>query len=159
MDKTRILAAAIALAALVAGRPTAQPAPPQPDYHPSMGDLMTMAVQPRHTKLGLAGRARNWPYAAYEVSELKNAFGRIARTIPTFNGHDTAELVATQIKDPLEALEGAIKARDGKRFDAAYAGVTQACNVCHKALNHDPVVIRAPDGAAYPDQDFRPRGG
>jgi hypothetical protein len=51
--------------------PTAVPAPaaaapsPPADYHPSMGDLMTMAVQPRHTKLALAGRRRNWTYAAY----------------------------------------------------------------------------------------------
>ena len=29
------------------------------DYHPSMGDLMTMAVQPRHIKLGLAGQQKN----------------------------------------------------------------------------------------------------
>jgi hypothetical protein len=49
---------------------------PTPDYHPSLGDLMTMAVQPRHTKLGLAGQARNWPYAQYELSELRNALAR-----------------------------------------------------------------------------------
>ena len=61
-------------------------AAPTPDYHPSFGDLMTMAVQPRHIKLGIAGAAGNWAYAAYEVSELKNAFARIARTIPSYNG-------------------------------------------------------------------------
>ena len=48
----------------------------------SLGDLMTMAIQPRHTKLGLAGQERNWPYAQYELSELRNAFARVARTIP-----------------------------------------------------------------------------
>jgi hypothetical protein len=35
---------------------------------------MTMTVQPRHTKLGLAGREGNWPYAAYELHELQEAF-------------------------------------------------------------------------------------
>ena len=93
--------AALLAAALLWSAAGAQAPPPQPDYHPSMGDLMTMAVQPRHTKLGIAGRARNWPYAAY-------------------------------------------------------AEVTDACNVCHRSLNHDAVVIKAPDAAAYPDQDFRP---
>ncbi len=156
-------AAAVALtaclAASAAGPATAvgQAAAPQPDYHPSMGDLMTMAVQPRHTKLGIAGKARNWPYAAYEASELKNAFGRIARTIPSFNGNDTAALVNTRIKEPLEVLDSAIKARDGRRFDAAYAEVTKACNVCHRTLNHDAVVIKVPDVGMFPDQDFRPR--
>ena len=140
-------------------RAQAQPAGLQPDYHPSMADLMTMAVQPRHTKLGLAGRARNWPYAAYETSELKNAFARIARTVPTFNGSDTAALVNSRIKGPLDALEAAVKARDGRRFDAAYADVTQACNVCHRSLSHDPIVIRIPEVSAFPDQDFRPGAG
>ena len=137
----------------------AQAAAPQPDYHPSMADLMTLAVQPRHTKLGLAGRARNWPYAAYEVSELKNAFARIARTVPVFNGNDTAALVSARIRPQLDQLEAAIKIRDGRRFDTAYADVTDACNVCHRALSHDPIVIKVPDAAAFPDQDFRSRAG
>ena len=34
---------------------------------------MTMTVQPRHTKLGLAGSAGNWPYAAYELHELEES--------------------------------------------------------------------------------------
>ena len=148
---------ALALTASLGGAPAgAQTPAPQPDYHPSMGDLMTMAVQPRHTKLGIGGKARNWPYAAYEASELKNAFGRIARTIPSFNGNDTAALVSARIKPQLDELEAAIKARDPHRFDVAYAEVTKACNVCHRSLNHDAVVIKAPDAASYPDQDFRP---
>lgn len=35
-----------------------QPSPPR-TYRPGLGDLMTMTVQPRHTKLGLAGREKN----------------------------------------------------------------------------------------------------
>jgi hypothetical protein len=168
MGTLRISATTAGLAALVIFAPggpalappaRAQAAAPQPDYHPSMADLMTMAVQPRHTKLGLAGRARNWSYAAYEVSELKNAFARIARTVPVFNGNDTAALFSARIRPPLDELDAAIKARDGRRFDAAYADVTDACNVCHRALSHDPIVIKVPDGAAFPDQDFRPRAG
>ena len=151
------ISAGLAASAASQGPAAAQAAAPQPDYHPSMGDLMTMAVQPRHTKLGIAGKARDWPYAAYEASELKNAFNRIARTIPTFNGSDTAALVTSRIKGPLDDLEGAIKARDGRRFDTAYAEVTKACNVCHRSLNHDAVVIKVPDAAAFPDQDFRAR--
>lgn len=152
---TLALAASLGASAMGGGAAGAQAPAPQPDYHPSMGDLMTMAVQPRHTKLGIAGRVRNWPYAAYEASELKNAFGRIARTIPSFNGNDTAALVNSRIKPQLDELEAAIKARDPHRFDAAYAEVTKACNVCHRSLNHDAVVIKAPDASTFPDQDFR----
>jgi hypothetical protein len=36
----------------------------------ALGDLMTAFVQPRHIKLGLAGKEQNWPYAAYELDQL-----------------------------------------------------------------------------------------
>ncbi len=46
--------------------------PPEapPPYRPGLGDLMTMTVQPRHIKLALAGREKNWVYAAYELHQL-----------------------------------------------------------------------------------------
>ncbi len=153
----RPMTSAILVLALMGGtRAGAQPA--QPDYHPSLGDLMTMAVQPRHIKLGLGGRARNWTYAGYEASELKNAFGRIARTIPSYRNQDMAASMAANVKDPLEAVDAAIKARDGRRFDAAYAQLTKACNGCHQGLDHGDVVIQIPQASMYPDQVFAPAG-
>ena len=128
----------------------------QPDYHPSMGDLMTMAVQPRHIKLGLAGRQNNWAYASYELSELRNAFARIARTIPKYQTMDTAEMMTALTKAPLDTLEQAIKTSNGTQFNAAYAQLTQACNICHQSQKHAAVVIKIPDAAMFPDQDFRP---
>lgn len=38
-----------------APRPPAEAMPP-PAYRPGLGDLMTMTVQPRHTKLAFAGK-------------------------------------------------------------------------------------------------------
>ncbi len=140
------------LLAIVAGQGGARAQSVQPDYHPSLGDLMTMAVQPRHIKLGLAGRARDWPYLAYEAGELRNAFNRVARTVPTYRNSDMAAMVAANIKDPLDRLDDAIKARDGRRFDAAYGAVTRACNSCHQGLGHPEVVIQTPRAGIYPDQ-------
>jgi hypothetical protein len=127
----------------------------QPDYHPSFGDLMTMAVQPRHIKLGLAGKQRNWTYAAYELSELRNAFARIARTIPKYQSVDTAELMTAVVKAPLDAMDQAIMKGDLLQFTAAYAQLTNACNACHRSLKHAAVVIKVPDTSLYPGQDFR----
>jgi hypothetical protein len=141
--------------------PPANPAPatpaatPAPDYHPSLGDLMTMAVQPRHTKLGLAGRASNWPYAQYELSELRNAFARVARTIPIYRNIDMAAVIGALTTEPLNAVEQAIHAQDARQFKAAYAGLTTACNACHLSQDHAPIVIRVPVTNPYPDQDFR----
>jgi len=128
----------------------------QPDYHPSMGDLMTIAVQPHHIKLGLAGRQQNWSYASYELTELRNAFARIARTIPKYRSMDTAEMTTALTQAPFDALELAIKARNVAQFTAAYARLTQVCNVCHQSQNHGAVVIKVPDAPMFPDQDFQP---
>jgi hypothetical protein len=161
--KTLICAAActLLLTACVKPAPSVVPvtADAAPAYHPSMGDLMTMAVQPRHTKLGLAGQTANWKYAAYESSELRHAFDRIAKTIPTYRKADMAAMVASNMKDPLDSLDAAIKVKDAHAFTAAYGQVTQACNACHQGLEHSEVVIKAPSGAAFPDQDFRPAAG
>jgi hypothetical protein len=148
-------AASTALAAIpAAGGAAASPAPTA--YAPSFGDLMTMAVQPRHTKLGLAGESRNWTYATYELSELRNAFARIARTIPIYRTANTAELFAAMTQAPLTAVNSAITARDAAKFRAAYAQLTAACNACHASLDHAAIVIRTPSRAAFPDQRFDP---
>ena len=67
-------ASVAALFAVAAGFARAQ-APAQADtsspHRPGLGDLMTMTVQPRHIKLALAGRQKNWVYAAYELHELQ----------------------------------------------------------------------------------------
>ena len=131
--------------------------PEQPAYHPSMGDLMTMAVQPRHTKLGLAGQAKNWVYAAYEAKELENAFARVGRTIPIYRKNEIAKMVDGNIKAPLTDLQTAITNQDSKAFDDAYGKLTTACNTCHQGLEHPEVVIMKPTGAVFPDQDFRPK--
>ncbi|HEY6457034.1 MAG TPA: hypothetical protein VIY90_17300 [Steroidobacteraceae bacterium] len=126
-----------------------------PDYHPSLGDLMTMAVQPRHTKLGLAGQEGNWPYAQYELSELRNAFARVARTIPTYRSIDMAAVIGALTTEPLQAVEQAVRAQDARQFKTAYAGLTIACNACHLSQDHAPIVIRVPRTNPYVDQDFR----
>jgi hypothetical protein len=134
---------------------SAPAAAPVPDYHPSLGDLMTMAVQPRHTKLGLAGQQGNWPYAQYELSELRNAFARVGRTIPIYRNIDMAAIIGALTAQPLSAVEQAIHAQDARKFKSAYADLTTACNACHLSQDHAPVVIRVPDTNPYSDQDFR----
>ena len=135
----------------------AAPAPVQPEYHPSFGDLMTMAVQPRHIKLGVAGQARNWTYAAYEASELRNAFGRIGRTIPVYSKWNPPDMFASAILPQMNDLDAAIKAKSGAKFDAAYAKVTTACNTCHLSMEHSFVVIRNPRTSPYSDQNLAGR--
>jgi hypothetical protein len=153
-----IVAAAMAVSVPLAMAQTtpAIPTAPQLDYHPSLGDLMTMAVQPRHIKLWLAGKEKNWIYAAYELSELKGSLARVGRTIPQYRNMNISELVAASTEQPIAALDAAIRAKDGSAFIKAYGALTEGCNSCHQSGEHPMVVVKVPEGKAFPDQDFRP---
>jgi hypothetical protein len=153
------LAGAMTLAML--GLASAQtPAAPQgaalQAYKPGLGDLMTMTVQPRHAKLGLAGQEKNWVYAAYELHELEEAFERAARVWPVYRTANIAELVAATTKAPMDAVAEAIKSANAARFTEAYAQLTATCNACHQSTERPFVVIQAPKASPFPDQDFRP---
>ncbi|HZT87514.1 MAG TPA: hypothetical protein VFA12_06060 [Stellaceae bacterium] len=126
-------------------------------YHPHLGELMTAFVQPRHTKLGLAGEAQNWAYAAYELDELREAFGDIETLVPKHGDLSIPEAVGATVKQPLEALAAAIAAKDAAAFNQAYAALTDGCNACHRSAGHAMIVIQVPRASPYPDQDFRPQ--
>jgi hypothetical protein len=145
---------------------SSQTAPPQaapaPDVAPvpyvlTMGDMMNALVQPRHAKLGLAGRAGNWPLAAYALVEIRQSFAGIVKAQPRFRGYPVTELVDAALGEPLRAVDAAIKQRDPEKFAAAYDRLTQGCNACHASVDHPYVVIKTPDASAFPNQDFDAR--
>lgn len=138
------------------GGPAAQRASVYNDYHPNLSDMMTMLIQPRHTKLGLGLRARNWEYAIYEAGELRGAFRRVTASMPTYEGKDTAELMA-MIAKPLDDMAAAARARDPAKADAAYAELTATCNMCHEAQGRTYIAIQSPNATMFPDQSFRTR--
>ncbi len=154
------LVAALAIALGVATPDVAgaqqSPAPAPAAYRPDLGDLMTMTVQPRHTKLGLAGAAGNWTYAAYALHELEESFERAAKLWPKYRTYSIPDMFESVVREPMKAVEDAIKAGDSARFAAAYGTLTAACNTCHQSTERGFVVIQAPVGSPFPDQDFRP---
>jgi hypothetical protein len=117
-------------------------------YHLGLGELMTAFVQPRHIKLGLAGKEQNWPYASFELGELTEAFDDIAELVPKHDNLPIPEMIASTVKQPMEALDAAIK---------AYADLTSSCNACHQSASHPEIVIQVPTVSSFPDQDFRPQ--
>jgi len=138
--------------------PASPAAPPAPAaFKPSLGDLMTMTIQPRHTKLGLAGQEKNWAYAAYALHELEESFEGAAAVWPVYGKTNVGELMEATTKEPMEALSAAIKSGNAARFAEAYARLTATCNACHQATERGFIVIQAPRGTPFPDQDFRPQ--
>jgi hypothetical protein len=124
--------------------------------HPAaVGDLMTAFVQRRHIKLGLAGSEQNWPYAAYELNQLRETFADLAEILPKYRDLSIPDMITSTVKEPLAALKRAIMAKDGNQFTAAYGQLTAACNACHQSYDRAVIVIQAPTGSTFPDQDFR----
>jgi hypothetical protein len=144
------------LVALVLPAAIRDAAAQQKPYTPGLGDLMTMTVQPRHAKLGLAAHEGNWAYAAYELHELKEAFDRAAKTWPKWRTFSISDMMASVTKEPMAALEQAIKAGDSSRVTTAYEQLTAARNTCHRSADRAVIVIQSPLASAFPDQDFRP---
>jgi hypothetical protein len=126
-------------------------------YHPGLGTLMTAIVQPRHIKLGLAGNERNWPYAAYQLGELTETFDEMVKLVPKYANLSIPDAIASTVKQPMAALDAAIKAMDAAAFTKAYADFTASCNACHQSAARPMIVIQVPTVSAFPDQDFRPQ--
>src|SRR5262245_8980216 len=108
------LAAFIGIATLT-GRGLAQQQPevrpadaePQP-FNPQMSAMMSMIIQPRHAKLGLAGQAENWALAGYMFKELKLGFGVVGRAIPRWKGLPVPDLIEAAMDQHWAVLDFAI---------------------------------------------------
>jgi hypothetical protein len=147
---------AIAFASMLTPIAAGGQASPPAAYRPGLGDLMTMTVQPRHLKVGLAGQEQNWPYVRYELHELEESLERVARQWPKWREVDIAGLVVGSTKEPMAAIDEAAKAGDATRFNEAYGRLTAACNACHQSANVAMIVIQAPKSSPFTNQDFRP---
>lgn len=161
---TRMFSAAVLCATLVvlattiigsAQTPPGGQAAAPPTYRPGLGDLMTMTVQPRHIKLALAGREKNWPYAAYEHHQLEEALERVARYWPQWRQFPIADMMTSVTREPMTALLQAIKSADPQAYNIAFRQLTDGCNSCHQATNVGVNMIVVPDASTFPNQDFR----
>jgi hypothetical protein len=126
--------------------------------HPAaLGNLMTAFIQPRHIKLGLAGNEQNWAYAAYELDQLRETFSDIGEILPKYRDLSIPDLITSTVKEPLAALDRAIRGKDGTQFTAAYGQLTAACNACHPSYHRTMIVMQPPTaGRPLSHQNFRP---
>jgi len=135
--------------------PRAADADPSP-FNPQLGALMNMVIQPRHTKLGLAGKAENWPLAGYYFKELKLGFLVVQKAVPRWKGLPIPDLFDAAVGPTFAVLDFAIKAGEPRQFAESYEKLTTGCNNCHATLDHSFVVVKAPDASNYPGQEFKP---
>lgn len=135
------------------GDANAQPAP----FNPQMAALMSMLIQPRHAKLGLAGKTENWPLAGYALKELRQGFFVVSRAVPRWKGLPVPDLVDAAMDRPIKLIEAAVKLQYRRQFDEAYGALTQGCNACHATADYSFIIIKEPDASAFPNQEFEPK--
>jgi hypothetical protein len=153
MKKTTL--ATIAAATLVIATNSAPGEPAKP-YEPGLIEYMAH-VQSHHVKIWLAGNARNWELADYQVDELKELLEDVAKRVPKYRDVPVGQMIETTTMAPIGELEAAVKARDSKAFAAAYDKLTAACNNCHEAAGRGFIVIQRPASSPFPNQSFAPR--
>jgi hypothetical protein len=140
-----------------AGVADASSAPPAP-YRPSISDMMIGTIQPRHERIWRAEQAGDWDFAAYELGNLRGAFGRLGRAHPMEENTPFPDMIESVTKQPFEDLKVAIDRKDDADFGKAYDELSEACNSCHQALNHGTIVIGRPAGAFQSDLIFGKAG-
>jgi hypothetical protein len=137
--------------------PSGAPAAAPPPFRLGFGDMMVMAVQPRHTKMWMAVQAKNWELADWNRDELDETFRRLGRLYPKVEEMDiTAGLM--MVKEPMDSIKKAIDEKNAKDFAASYERLTQACNACHMVYKNPMIAIQVPKGTGgqFVDQEFAP---
>src|SRR5881396_2363650 len=142
-----------------APQPPAQTSTPAQElpktYLPGLGEFMGR-IQVDHAKLWLAGEARNWELAGYQLSELKEVFSDVQDLVPRYHNIPVGDMIDAIITGTVTELEGAIAGRDFNKFSASFDSLTAACNSCHQAANRVFIVIRRPAQSNFSNQDFSP---
>lgn len=118
--------------------------------------VLMAQVQIQHAKLYYAGRAKNWELAGYTLHEMNEALQAVQTFNDQFEDFPTplSEVVPALVGPPLGDLHGAIRARDGARFDAAFDSLTAACNACHATLKYGFIHVQTPTAAEFSNQKF-----
>jgi hypothetical protein len=125
--------------------------PTNEPFVPRLGDIMN-GVQARHMKLWFAGKAQNWPLAAYELRQLQAGVLQAAllyEGIPVTN--------VTTMTKPLQSVTDAIEAKDVQRFTRAVGQLTDGCNSCHQSMERGFIAIQAPTVSPFSNQVFPPQ--
>jgi hypothetical protein len=124
-------------------------------YVPGLGELMAR-IQVNHAKLWLAGEARNWDLADYQLGEMKEVFSDVQDFSPRYKNVPVGEMIEAIMTGTINDLEGAIATRDFARFSSSFDKLTESCNSCHAAAGRGYIAIQRPARSDFSNQNFAP---
>jgi hypothetical protein len=135
------------------GQSEFKPSPNIKQYTPRLVAIMS-AAQNQHLKLWLAGKAKNWELAAYQLRQLTDSLAEAAVLYP---GIPVSNV--TTMEDPLLSIADAVMAVDSGGFTASMRKLTDGCNACHNSMDRSYVVMTLPTGQLpSTNQIFAPPG-
>ena len=124
-------------------------------YTPGLGEIMAQTAS-RHSKLWLAGQAKNWDLAAYEIDELREGFDDAGKYHPSHKhiAKPIPELIANTMEQPMTQLEQAIKTQNLLAFTENYDKLTAGCNSCHQRTHFGFNIVARPTFNPFANQLF-----
>jgi len=120
-------------------------------YKPGFGEFMS-SIQVHHEKLWFAGINKNWKLADFEINEIKESLEDIEAYCT-----DRPERKSMSMIDlPVDSIGMAIQQKNDVQFKNSFITLTNTCNNCHKATDHEFNVIKIPDSPPFSNQSFAP---
>ena len=114
-------------------------------------DVLMAQIADRAARLYYAGRAGNWPLAAYFGRTLAKHLQRAAFLRPKYD-----EAIGAFLAEDYAPVRAALDARDSAAFELAWAHMVERVNHWHDAYGKGYLVWRTPT-TPPPDLDFTPQ--
>jgi hypothetical protein len=124
-------------------------------YSPGLGEFMGR-IQVDHAKLWLAGEARNWELADYQLDEMKEVLSDVQDFVPRYKNVPVGDMIEAIMTGVIRDMEGAIAARDFATFSVSFDKLTESCNSCHAAAGRRYIAIQRPAHSNFSNQSFKP---
>lgn len=108
-------------------------------------------IQVHHNKLWFAGQNENWELADFEINEINENLYDIKKYCK-----DRPETNSIgMIEKPLQDIMNAIQKKNRSEFTNNYTTLTNSCNSCHQATQHEYNVITIPSTPPFSNQSFK----
>ena len=119
-------------------------------YAPGFGEFMS-GIQVHHEKLWFAGINQNWKLADFEIHEIEESLDDIKKYCTDRPESKSIDMINT----PLDSVSKAIVSKNETEFKSGYLLLTNTCNSCHQATNHEFNVITIPTTPPFSNQVFK----
>lgn len=119
-------------------------------YAPGFGEFMS-GIQVHHEKLWFAGINQNWKLADFEIHEIEESLDDIKKYCTDRPESKSIDM----INAPLDSVSKAIVSKNETEFKSGYLLLTNTCNSCHQATNHEFNVITIPTTPPFSNQVFK----